>query len=245
MKKIFTTAALLFLGVQLTQAQNYSPDRPGIGNGSYITPAGMLGLEAGFQFSNTDLNEQYDFGQLVLRYGISEKLELRALLGSYTTVDQELLGGSRSFSGFQDMSFGIKYNLLSKQGNTNVSALAEVSLPLGSDEFTSDETIPSLGLLLDHALNENFGISSNLGYRFSAGNIDDSWLFTLTPGFAISNNVNGYFGYAGNYYGDFEQHWVEGGFTYGMEGGAQLDLNFGYDTENEIAFVGIGIAQGF
>jgi hypothetical protein len=57
--------------------------------------------------------------------------------------------------------------------------------------------------------------------------------------------MNGYFGYAGNYYGNFEQHWVEGGITYGLESGTQLDLNIGYDTENEIAFIGIGFARGY
>jgi hypothetical protein len=245
MKKTLSVILLLFFGFNLVQAQNYSPDRPGIGNGSFITPKGMLGLEAGIQFSNTDFNEQYDVGQLVLRYGISEKLEFRALLGSYTSVDQELLGGSNSYSGFQDMGLGFKYNLISNDGRSNLSALAEVTLPVGSDEFTSDETIPSIGLLADHSLNESLSISSNLGYRFEVGNVDDSWLFTLTPGFVITENMNGYFGYAGNYYGNFEQHWVEGGITYGLESGTQLDLNIGYDTENEIAFIGIGFARGY
>lgn len=245
MRKISFIFAVLFFGINVVHAQNYSPDRPGIGNGSFITPKGMLGLEAGVQFSNTDFNEQYDVGQLVLRYGVSEKLEFRALLGSYTTVNQELLGGSNSFSGFQDMGLGFKYNLISNDGRSNLSALAELTLPVGSEEFTSDETIPSIGLLADHSLNESLSISSNLGYRFEAGNVGDSWLFTLTPGFVITDTMNGYFGYAGNYYGNFEQHWVEGGVTYGLESGTQLDLNFGYDTENEISFIGIGFARGF
>lgn len=245
MKKILSVTVLFLFGVQMVQAQNYSPDRPGIGNGSFITPEGMLGLEAGFQFSKTEFNEQYDIGQLVLRYGLSEKLELRALLNSYTSVDTELLGGSTSYSGFQDIGIGLKYNLVSGDGKPSVSALAEFSLPVGSDEFTSDETVPSIGLLADYALNESISLSSNLGYSFNVGNVDDSWLFTVTPGFAISDNVGGYFGYAGNYYGNFEQHWIEGGFTFGLSNDIQLDANIGYDTENEITFLGTGIAKGF
>jgi hypothetical protein len=57
--------------------------------------------------------------------------------------------------------------------------------------------------------------------------------------------VGGYFGYAGNYYGDFEQHWIEGGITFGLNKGGQLDVNFGYDTENEITFIGAGFSRGF
>lgn len=245
MKKILYLILCSFFVATAIQAQSFSPDRPGIGNGSFITPKGMLGLEAGFQFSNSDFNEQYEAGQLLLRYGVNEKLELRALMGSYTSVDQELIGGSRSYSGFQDMGVGVKYNLLSGDEKPSISALAELSLPVGSDEFTSDEFVPSLGLLADHALNENLSISSNLGYSFSVGNVDDSWLFTLTPGFAISDNTAGYLGYAGMYYGGFEQHWVEGGLTFGLNSGIQLDVNFGYDTENEITFLGAGFAKGF
>jgi len=244
MKKTLSVILRLFFGFNLVQAQNYSPDRPGIGNGSFITPQGILGFEAGVQFSNTDLNKQFDVGQLVLRYGISEKLEFRALLGSFTTVEDEQFGGSTSYTGIQDMGVGFKYNLFSGDASS-LSALAEISLPFGTEEFTNDETVPSIGVLADHALNEKVNISSNLGYSFDVGNVDDSWLFTLTPGFWISDNMNGYFGYAGNYYGNFEQHWVEGGITYGLESGAQLDLNFGYDTENEIAFIGIGFAKGY
>ena len=244
MKKTLSVILLLFFGFNLVQAQNYSPDRPGIGNGSFIIPQGMLGFEAGVQFSNTDLNKQFDVGQLVLRYGINEKLEFRALLGSFTTVDAEQIGGSTSYTGIQDMGVGFKYNLYRGDAST-LSALAEVSLPFGTEEFTSDETVPSIGVLADHALNESLSISSNLGYSFSISNVNDSWLSTLTPGFMISESMNGYFGYAGNYYGNFEQHWVEGGVTYGLESGTQLDLNFGYDTENEIAFIGIGFAKSF
>jgi len=100
-------------------------------------------------------------------------------------------------------------------------------------------------LLADHALSEDVSISTNLGYSFNVGSVDDSWLFTLTPGFKISDNMSGYFGYAGMYYGGFEEHWVEVGLTYGLSSGAQLDVNFGYDTENEIAFLGAGFAKGF
>lgn len=244
MKKILLVFLLLFVGFNMVQAQSYSPDRPGIGTGSFITPEGMLGLEGGLQFSNTDLNKQLDVGQLLLRYGINEKLEFRAFLGSFTTVDQELIGGSTSYTGIQDMSVGFKYNLY-EGGASSLSALAELSLPFGTEDFTSDETVPSVGLLADQALNESVSISSNLGYSFSVGNVDDSWLFTLTPGFVISDSMSGYFGYAGNYYGNFEQHWVEGGVTYSLGSGVQLDLNFGYDTENEIAFIGGGFAQSF
>jgi hypothetical protein len=151
---------------------------------------------------------------------------------------------SSTVDGFQDISFGFKVNLISGEGKPSISALTEVSLPVGSEFFTSDDVVPSAGLLADYSISDGFGISSNLGYSFSTENVQDYWLFTITPGFSITNTVGGFFGYAGNYYEGFEQHWAEGGLAFSLESGAQLDINFGYDAENEILFLGAGLALG-
>lgn len=232
-------------------AQTYSPDRPGIGNGSYITPANMLGIEAGIDFTvNSDgqqsnSSQQVNIGQLLIRYGITDKLEARVNLGSYSSAEVSLIGAEETRNGFQDISLGAKYNFISGTGNPNVSALAEVSLPSGDDAFSSGEVVPSLGILADHAINEEWSVSSNLGYNFGVDELDDSWLFTLTSGFSIGTNMGTYVGYAGVYDGNANQHWVEGGVTFGLESGVQLDANLGYETEGDIFFIGAGFAQGF
>lgn len=248
MKKILSLFVLFIIGLNIVQAQNFSPDRPGIGNGSFITPENMLGLEAGAQFSTNDFVNGFSIGQLLLRYGIEENLELRATLGSYTSSTVTLLGGERTDSGIQDMAIGAKYNFLSGEGRPNVSGLFNLSLPVGADAFTNDEFVPALGVLADHSLNDMWGISSNLGYNFGVGDLDDSWLFTLTPGFSIPSrdSIAGYFGYAGMYFGEgFNQHWLEAGGIYVLDEGAQLDVNLGYETEGETFFIGAGFAKGF
>lgn len=251
MKKFLSLLVLLIFGVSVAFAQTYSPDRPGIGNGSYITPANMVGLEAGVEFSvnsgeqQSNSSQQVNIGQLLIRYGITDNLEARVNLGSYSSAEVSLIGAEVTRTGFQDISIGTKYNFLSGTGTPNVSALAEVSLPAGDDEFSSGEVVPTLGILADHAVNEDLAISSNLGYSFGVGDLEDSWLFTLTPGFSIGSNMGAYAGYAGVYYGNVNQHWAEGGLTYGLESGVQLDINLGYETEDEIFFIGVGFAQGF
>lgn len=247
MKKILTIAVMLVFGIQFVQAQTYAPDRPGIGTGSFITPENMIGVEAGLEFSIDLFKKQASIGQLMMRYGVNDKLEIRTFLGSYSIADEALIGGSRTNSGFQDMAIGTKYNLFSDDDKATVSALAEVSVPVGTDEFTSGEFVPSLGVLADFSLQKMWSVSSNLGYTFGPGNLDDFVMFTLTPGFVISNsaNIGGYFGYAGIYDGNANENWIEAGLTIGLESGAQLDMNLGYETEWELGFVGIGFAQGF
>jgi len=244
MKKILFTAVIVFLAWQAGIAQNYQSDRPGIGNGSFITPKSALGLEAGVQYSNSEIIDQFDIGQLLLRYGLSNKLEIRASLGSYSTLKTDFRSESNTFDGFQDIGFGLKYNLISGDGKPSISALAEVSLPVGSEFFTNEDTVPTIGLLADYSLTDRFGISSNIGYSFRTENVNDSWLLTITPGFSITSTVGGFLGYAGNYFAGYEQHWVEGGFTVSLENGVQLDGNFGFDTENDTVFLGAGFAVG-
>lgn len=249
MKKIITTSLFIIMGVQISLAQSFSPDRPGIGNGSYITPKNMLGVEAGIQYLTVDNFSQVDFGQLLFRYGIADKLELRASLNSFSYQEYDIFGNEYSTSGFQDMAIGAKYNLLNSTDNKfNLSALAELSLPVGEVPFTSDEFRTGLGLLADYSITDNFALSSNLNYSFETETQPDGLLFTLTPGFKLpgNENIGIYAGYAGYFYGnEYNEYWYEGGLTFGLENGSQLDLNFGYMKDSELIFIGVGFAKGF
>ncbi|MEX0724339.1 MAG: transporter [Gracilimonas sp.] len=250
MKYTHLFAALLFLLITNSAygQETFPPDRPGIGNGSAITPNNMLGVEAGLQFTTSEFVDQFDVGQLLLRYGLAEKLEIRALLNSYSSATLNTPTEELTNSGFNDVALGAKYNIIpTNENRPNVSALLEVSLPFGSDAFTADEVVPVVGILADQTLGDFWGISSNFGYTFGAGDLEDSWLYTLTPGFTLPGNENiaGYAGYAGMYYGEgVNQHWLEGGMTYSLENGSQLDVNLGYETEGEIFFIGAGFAIG-
>lgn len=248
-KHLFTAFLFILISAPLAAQDSYAPDRPGIANGSFITPNGMLGLEAGMQFSSTPFVDQIDIGQVLLRYGAGDRLELRAALNSFSFREIEVEGGDISDSGIQDFAIGLKYNVLQGSDNSpNLSLLGNLSLPTGSDAFSSGDAVPTFGLLMDHSISPSFSISSNLAYSFETDSNTDVWLFTVTPGFVISeeNNLSGYFGYAGNYYGSgFEDHILEGGLVYGLEDGSQLDFNFGFDAEDEYFFVGAGFAQGF
>ncbi|MDZ7808644.1 MAG: hypothetical protein U5K71_16270 [Gracilimonas sp.] len=73
MNKILSLAVLFLFGTQVVQAQSYSPDRPGIGNGSAITPENMLGVEAGFQARHTDFGRQLDVRTTVIEIWIDRR----------------------------------------------------------------------------------------------------------------------------------------------------------------------------
>lgn len=234
-------------GQTLKAQENYTPDRPGIGNGSYVVEPGVFGLETGIQLSTAKAVNQFDIGQMLLRFGVFENLEMRILMNSYST--QHFDETDSINSGFQDLGLATKFELFeSESKETRLSAIGKVSLPVGASAFTRYEVIPTLFLAGDQLLTENLSMSSNIGYTFGVGSLSDKWLYTLTPGFTFPNqkNLGIYAGYAGIYSGNkINEYYAEAGVTLIVNKGAQLDLNAGYEFKNESLFIGIGFAQGF
>ena len=245
---IFCMLGWFAISCQTLKAQeNYVPDRPGIGKGSYVVEPGVFGLETGIQLSTAKSVNQFDIGQMLLRFGVFENLEMRVLMNSYSTQnfdETDIIN-----SGFQDLGLATKFQFFeSENKETRVSAIGKVSLPVGASAFTKYEVIPTLFLAGDQLLTENFSMSSNIGYTFGVGSSSDNWLFTLTPGFTFPNqkNLGVYAGYAGIYSGNkINEYYAEAGITLIVNEGAHLDLNAGYEFENESLFIGIGFSQGF
>ncbi|MBO6585204.1 MAG: transporter [Gracilimonas sp.] len=247
LKSAFVILTTLLTSNYIFAQENYTPDRPGIGNGSYVVEAGVFGLETGVQLSTGNAVNQFDIGQMLLRFGVMENLELRALLNSYSTQYFDRTDAVNS--GFQDLGLAAKYKLYeAEDGQTRISTIGKISVPVGASAFTNDEIVPTLFLVGDQSLTNNLSISSNLGYTFGVGDLSDNWLFTLTPGFSFPNqqNLSAYAGYAGIYDGNNTNlHYAEAGLALVVNDGAQLDLNAGYEFERESFFIGIGFAQGF
>ncbi|NGP77791.1 transporter [Balneolaceae bacterium YR4-1] len=237
---------LLFLlifaaSAPLMAQDNISPDRPGIGDGSYIVEPKVTYLEIGVEyFTVNDLN-QYSLGQLVFRNGLLSGVELRMLLNSFVVQSFP----STDFTGVPDPGVGLKFKLFDRPGsNLRLSGLTTLSIPVGSTDFTTDEWIPSAALLADYSLTDYAGISANLGYTFDVGPFPDVWKVTLTPGYALpgDSNIGIYGGYAGFYSEGVNEHYIEAGFTKHVKSFLQLDLNAGLDVESQGTFIGGGLA---
>jgi len=228
------------------QAQSgIAPDRPGIGSGTHTVEPGTVYLEGGVQYFGTGFIDQYSFGQVLLRTGLSDRVELQGQLNSYVFLDV----AGVELDGFQDIGIGLKTDLLnaSDRKPLDLSVLTSLSFPTGSDDFSNDEVIPSIVLLGNLAISDQWSLDSNLGYTFQFDDLDGQWLFTLTPATAIPgpDNLGLYFGYAGFYTSVDSRHFIEAGLTLLTAPGFQLDLNSGLELEDGDAFIGIGAAKRF
>ncbi len=216
-----------------------SADRPGFGDGPATVAPGTVQAELGAAAANDDFGTNAELGQLLLRYGVADFLELRGGVGSFAldAPDTEYTG----------TSVGGKLRL----AQSSLSALSVVStwaLPTGSGAFESERVSQTLALAFDGALGEGLGLSANAGTSIPyGGDADPSYLFIPTLSFDVTDRVGGYVGYAGFYSTGLNTNYVEAGLTLLSSPNTQLDVNTGLQVdENRSAFfAGLGLAHRF
>lgn len=268
-RAVFAVAMLALLIAPAAQAQ-ISSDRPGFSNSAATVSQGTFQAELGYDLTQNTTGAEtfstHSLGLLLLRYGVTDGLELRANVGSIGFAEQPnpLNAGETEFeSGYfgagldgrqSGPSVEVKARLF-QSATTTVSAFSQTSIPMlmgGPFETADDRARQTLALLLDGALGENLSLTVNGGASFfwSAGDQEDrtvSALFIPTLSFSVNEQVGAYVGYFGEYNEFANTNFVEGGFTFLANDDTQLDLNFGYriDDNADGYFLGVGLAQRF
>ena len=229
----------VFLMAPASAVGQISADRPGFGDGPATVAPGTVQAEVGATAANDDFGPNAELGQLLLRYGVADVLELRGGVGSVAldAPDTEYTG----------TSVGGKLRL----AQSSLSALSVVStwaLPTGSGAFENERVSQTLALAFNGALGEGLGLSANAGTSVPyGGDADPSYLFIPTLSFGITDRVGGYVGYAGFYATGLNRNYVEAGLTLLSSPNTQLDVNTGLQVdENRSAFfAGLGLAHRF
>ena len=216
-----------------------SADRPGFGDGTTTVAPGTFQAELGAAAANDDFSTNAEFGQVLLRYGVADFLELRGGVGSFAldAPDTEYTG----------TSVGGKLRLL-RASLSEVSLVSTWALPTGTGAFDSESVSQTLKLAYNGALGEDLGFSANVGTTLPYS--DDgtpSYLFIPTLSFDLSDQASGYVGYAGVYSTGLNTNYVEAGVTLLASPNMQLDVNTGLqvDEYQGAFFVGLGLAHRF
>lgn len=230
--------------INLHAQDSFSPDRPGLGNGSYVLPTGTTYLESGLEYYDGGAVDQFSFGQVMFRRGLMQGVEFRVLLNSFV-VETRPIGSNQT--GAADPAFGVKFNLYNNTDSYfTLSGLGSVSIPAGYSPYTDNKWHPSATLLGSYQLSEYWSVTSNVGYTFGPGDTPGVVTITVTPGFSIPNsNFSGYFGYAGFISDTADQHFIEAGLTDLITPSIQVDINAGADANSGDAFIGTGFAIRF
>jgi len=214
-------------------------DRPGFGDGASVLAPRTLQAELGAAAANDDFGANGEIGQLLLRYGVTDFLEVRGGVGSIAVDAPEL-----EYTG---TGVGAKVRLLRVPTST-LSVVTAWNLPTGSGAFESDIVSQTLNLAYDGALGQDLTLSINAGTTLPYDDAaDPTYQFIPTLSFAIDENVGAYVGYAGFYTEGVNANFVEAGVTLLSSLDTQLDLNTGLqiDENGDAFFIGAGIAHRF
>ncbi len=221
-------------------------DRPGFWNGAYTVAPGRVQAEAGYALDAlSDAQEAvHELGQLVVRVGVTERLEARALVGSYVA------GTDTTDGGYTGAALGAKLSL-AERPTWSLSAEASATLPTATGGFDTgdDRARPEARLLFDGALGRSLTLSVNVGASaFATGAADAEVLAIPALTVALTPTTSAYVGYAGSYRDDApDSHFAEAGATLLARPDVQLDLNTGYRLDDAASrlFVGVGVAYLF
>ena len=213
---------------------------------------GVFQLESGYTFDKVDDVKIHSLGEILLRVGVADILELRFGINSY----QWARGQAGINHGLQDSTVGLKLRLLDNEGKTGlgspqVAVLASTSVPTGSSLMSQNKIEPEMRLSVSWDLSERLALGTNFSYSYTNEVAVDTRSHeagaTLSLGIALTDSWGAYAEYFGAYTmvrdGPREDY-VNGGVTFLVERDFQLDARIGYGLNGleDDFFVGFGSA---
>jgi hypothetical protein len=160
-------------------------DRPTEGASPLVIPKQRWQIESGYKVTEIDTGAGSAYGHfapdLLLRYGASERVELRAYTSGWNFET-----GAGDASGFGDLNLGAKIELGKEDGwRPQTGLLIDATLPTGGDDFSSDYVTPRILFLGSHTLSGTWSITYNVGPTFVSSKADGSREDSVDLGYAI------------------------------------------------------------
>jgi Putative MetA-pathway of phenol degradation len=219
-------------------------DRPDFTETSFVVPLHRLQLEAGFTYADGAGGERtFNAPELLLRYGVASRTELRLGLPDYVRVR----GNGQRVGQFGDTYLGVKQQLGPPGARFGLALIPAVTLPTGGSQLTSDRVDPEIVLAWSRDLSAAWSVGGIFGYARPTedGSRNDTFFPTVSFGRALSDRWGTFFEWAAEFPergGDV--HLFHHGYTYALRSNSQLDLHFGVGLTRAAPdfFIGAGFA---
>lgn len=239
-KTIFIFPLLFYHSLYAQQEATISADHPTQSVGSSTVLKGGFLSESAFTFENTTSLINFSNFNSLLRFGISNKVELR-VAANYGWVDNDGV----MQSGFGPTNLGAKIFLLeSKKSLPEISILGQINLPTG--DFQS-KTTGEIRLNFGNQFSEFFSLAYNIGMLVEPSNDRE-----LVPFYTVALISNVYKGLSlflepYGFFGNVADQRVNGGLFYLIAPKFQLNFSGGYGISNTSpdSFFNIGASVGF
>lgn len=261
-------AAALFVGLAGSPAHGFDlgadpaelvTDRPDQTESAEIVPARSLQIEVGGLITEADGRERTREGPgTLLRYGLARRLELRLAWPGRVEIEPRREAGGGRVSGTGDPEVGFKLALAEERGTLPITALlVHATLPVGDERFGSPRADLSVRLAAAHTLGARTGLGWNLGIESASLEDERGEAHTLTRfvySTAFGYDLGERWGLFVELFGDLPAsdpepaaHAIDGGVTFALRPGVQLDAaaGFGYSGGAPDFFAGLGLSLRF
>lgn len=209
-------------------AQELVTDRPDFTESAVVVPVRSIQIETGVTYADEQDDEVVSGPELLVRWGLADRLELRFGL-------PDRIEPNSSRSGTSDASFGAKFEFGATASGWQRAIIAGTSLPTGDPGFTSDEFDPEVIFVLGRDLSDlwSFGTQLGVGRVTEEGDRLTSFGATAVFGRAV-----------GDRYGLFAElaiEEIEGsdssvilhhGYTALLRANLQVDVHFGWGVSD-------------
>jgi len=221
-------------------------DRPDFTESALTVPRGLWQLEMGYTFAREPAMRTHSPGELLVRAGLSDRIELRLGVGSYVTE----LGAFGTRGGLSDSSLGLKIGLLRSApdaGRTDLALIVFSSLPTGNEQIGSGHPEFGATFTAGRVLNERVAIGVNVGYVRAVDNGDrfDQLTGSVSFGYGISQRLGAYleaFALSATTASGDRRSFLNAGMTYLITPELQLDgrIGHGLNGNRPDYFTGLG-----
>lgn len=227
-------------------------DRPDFTESTETVPRGRFQLEGGYTFTYArragERTRDHSFGELLLRAGIAQDVELRIGAPSLAHLDAD--PGGRE-TGLTDSSLGFKIHALDQDGwIPSFGVIASVSLPTGSDPFSSDDVDPAVTLAWAYELTPSLGVAGN--FNFAGPSDEDGRYFEPSASISLAASLTEQLGIYVEYFGFYpgggqdreDTHFASTGLTWLVHDNLQFDVRVGagLNEASDDLFAGAGFA---
>ena len=214
--------------------QEISTDRPDQTESPDIVLRNHLQIETGFFYEKDNSNaraktENYNLPEVLLRYGLLNRLELR-FSAFYSREDILTPNGRIRNTGFQPFEIGSK--ILFYEGSKfipKISALTEFALPkTGIDEYRLKHISPSFMMLMSNEISDKFELGYNIGYDWNLDDKTTTGVYTISLAYSPYEKISTYlesYGFMQN--GTSADFRMDYGITYAFRDNMQFDISSG------------------
>ena len=229
-------------------------DRPDFTEAAATVGRGVLQIEFGYTLERRSGDEvwTHSLGESLFRAGVLvDWLELR--LGMSPVLQRASVGGrSVDETGMEDPYLGMKFALARQHGvRPNVAVITQMTLPAGSEAFSSDRHLPGVNLIYAWDLTEEVSLagSTQVNRALSeSGAGYAEWAQSLVTGLAVGPRAGFYAEWFAFLPASSDEtraeHYGNGGFAWSVTDDAQWDIRLGAGLNDAAAdfFVGTGLA---